>query len=75
VYVPALLANANAVAANEKTWGATIDGTHWTQQTFPYQAKCLRWINAQYQALSRADRARVDAVLADTGCEALQSTR
>lgn len=70
VYVPALLANARAVEAGDKTWGSTIDGAQWTQQTFPYQAKCLKWINEQYRALTGADRARVDAVLAGTGCEA-----
>ena len=71
VYVPALLANAKAVEAGEKTWESEIDGAPWTQQTFSYQAKCLRWINEQYNALSDLDRARVDAVLGGTGCEAL----
>ena len=71
VYVPALLANAKAVQAGDKTWESTIDGATWTQQTFPYQAKCLRWINEQYQALSAADQARVDIVLSGTGCEAV----
>ena len=71
VYVPALLANARAVQSGEKTWEAEIDGAPWTQQTFPYQAKCLKWINEQYRALGDDDRARVDAVLAGTGCEAM----
>ena len=71
VYVPALLANAKAVQAGEKTWEAEIDGAPWTQQTFPYQAKCLMWINEQYQALNPEDRARVDALLAGTGCESV----
>ncbi len=71
VYVPALLANANSVAAGEKTWNASIDGARWTQQSFSYQAKCLKWINEHYHALSATDRARVNAVLAGTGCEAL----
>lgn len=71
VYAPALLANARAVEAGEKTWETQIDGAPWTQQSFPYQAKCLRWIREQYQALSNADRSRVDAVLAGTGCDAL----
>jgi glutathione S-transferase len=71
VYVPALLANASAVEAGEKTWESEIDGSPWTQQTFPYQAKCLKWINEQYQALGNADRARVDALLDGTGCEAV----
>ncbi|MFK7976726.1 MAG: glutathione S-transferase N-terminal domain-containing protein [Halioglobus sp.] len=70
-YVPTLLANAKAVEAGEKNWETEIDGLPWTQQTFPYQAKCLRWINEQYHGLGEADRARVDAALSGTGCEAL----
>ena len=71
VYVPALLANARALAVGEKTWEAQIDGCSWTQQTFPYQAKCLKWINEDYQALSAADRDRVNQLLQGTGCEAM----
>jgi glutathione S-transferase len=71
VYVPALLANARASEAGEKSWETQIDGATWTQQTFPYQAKCLRWIREQYGALAESDRGRVDTVLAGTGCEAL----
>lgn len=70
-YVPAMLANAKAHSAGEKTWETEIDGLPWRQQTFPYQAKCLRWLNEQYQALDDVHRARVDAAWADTGCEAL----
>ncbi len=70
-YVPAMLKNAEAVAAGDKTWETEIDGALWTQQTFPYQAKCLRWINEQYAALDDASRQKVDAVLKGTGCEAL----
>lgn len=70
-YVPTMLANARAVEAGEKNWESEIDGLPWTQQTFPYQAKCLRWINEQYQLLGEADRVRVDAALEGTGCEAL----
>ena len=57
--------------AGEKTWETEIDGAQWTQRTFPYQAKCLRWINEHYQALSDTDRQRVDVVLDGTGCEAM----
>ncbi|NNL56768.1 MAG: glutathione S-transferase family protein [Pseudomonadales bacterium] len=71
MYAPALLANAKAVQAGEKTWEAEIDGALWSQQTFPYQAKCLKWINEQYQALGNEDRDRVDRILAGTGCEAI----
>ena len=69
VYVPALLANAKAVVAGEKTWEAEIGGLPWSQQTFPYQAKCLHWINRQYRALGDDSRARVDSLLEGTGCE------
>ena len=69
VYVPALLANARALQAGEKQWETEIDGARWTQQSFPYQGKCLQWINEQYRALSESDSQRVDALLAGTGCE------
>ena len=74
VYVPAQLANARAVAAGEKTWHAEIDNAPWTQQTFPYQAKCLRWTNERYQALNASDRASVDTLLEGTGVEAMLSS-
>jgi glutathione S-transferase len=71
VYVPALLANAKAVQAGEKSWAAQIDGQHWAQRSFPYQAKCLQWINEQFVALSDTDKIRVEALLDGTGCEPL----
>ena len=75
VYAPALLANAAAVQAGEKHWQAQIDGGNWSQQAFPYQAKCLGWINQQYRALSPQDAARVDGLLAGTGCETMLLAR
>jgi len=71
VYAPAQLANAKAVRAGEKTWQDQIDGAVWTQQSFPYQAKCLRWTNNCYHALGAHDRARVDALIAGTGVESM----
>lgn len=71
VYAPALIANAKALAAGEKKWQAQIDGGSWSQQSFPYQRKCLLWIIEQYQALSTDDRRRVDQLLAGTGCETM----
>ena len=71
VYAPALLANASALEAGEDQWETEIDGSRWTQQTFSYQAKCLQWINAEYQALSQTDRTRVDRTLEGTGCESI----
>jgi glutathione S-transferase len=69
VYAPALLANAQALQTGDKEWETEIDGARWAQQTFPYQGKCLHWINEQYQALNDADKQTVDGVLSGTGCE------
>ena len=71
VYAPAQLANARAVEAGQKHWECEIDGATWTQQTFPYQAKCLKWTNEHYRALSAIDKSRVDTLLDGTGCEAM----
>ncbi|MFT4519895.1 MAG: glutathione S-transferase [Halioglobus sp.] len=74
IYAPAQLANAHAAQAGDKTWTTEIDGAPWTQQTFPYQAKCLRWTNEHYQALSEPHRASVDTLLEGTGVEAMLSS-
>ncbi len=71
VYAPAQIANATAVARGEKNWACEIDGAPWEQPTFPYQAKCLQWTRDLYQALSEQDRARVNAIIAGTGIEAM----
>ena len=73
VYAPALLANAKALDKGDKTWQAPIDGSLWSQQTFAYQGKCLKWINSEYQQLSTTDKLKVDGLLAGTGCEVLLS--
>jgi glutathione S-transferase len=73
VYAPAQLANARAVEAGDATWACDIDGARWAQQTFPYQAKCLRWTNEHYRALGDTDRQRVDALLQGTGVETMLS--
>jgi len=68
-YAPAQLANARAVQQGEAEMHATIDGKPWQQPTFVYQAKCLGWLNAEYQALDSANQALVDQILAGTGCD------
>ncbi|GAA6151335.1 glutathione S-transferase family protein [Pseudoteredinibacter isoporae] len=70
-YVPALLANAQALMAGEKEWATDIDGQLWSQRSFPYQGKCLQWINEEYRQLSAHDQQRVSSWMAGTGCEAL----
>ena len=71
VYAPFLLANAEAVASGAERVDCEIDGRRWVQKPFPYQAKCLRWLRAERAALSSADGAALDALLAGTGSEAL----
>ena len=75
VYAPALLANAKALQAGEKTWQTTIDDVLWTQQTFPYQGKCLQWIQQAFANLSSSDQSKTQELLNATGCEALILSR
>lgn len=69
VYVPFLLANAQAAAAGQSDFETIIDGKRWTQPVFPYQAKCLLTLRAARDALSEDARQALDALLAGTGCE------
>jgi glutathione S-transferase len=71
VYVPVMIANAEAVARGATTVGTEVDGRPWTQTPFGYQAKCLQWLRASHAALPPSSRDQVDAILADTGCAAL----
>lgn len=70
-HTPALLANARALQAGEQTMHTTIDGTSWTQPVFPYQARCLQWINEAFRSLDAADRRRVLQMLDGTNCDSL----
>lgn len=70
-YAPVLLANAKAIMAGEDSFETEVDGRAWSQPSFPYQAKCLQWINEAFGALSDADQARVRELLDGTGCETL----
>lgn len=71
VYVPYLLANAQAVARGESQFEWTIDAKRWSQAVFPYQVKCLAALRQARANLSAPHRQTLDVVLAGTGCEAL----
>lgn len=71
VYVPFLLANADALEKGAERVECTIDGRPWVQRPFPYQGKCLRWLREEYAALTGSDRRCVDMLIAGTGCERL----
>ena len=70
-YVPVMMANAQALDQGLETVETTVEGKTWTQEPFPYQGKCLQWLRIEYARLSDEDRARVDQIIAGTGCEAL----
>jgi glutathione S-transferase len=67
VYPPVMLANAKAVMAGDPEVAATVDGQAWSQQPFPYQAKCLGWLREAHDALPAEARRTVDGVLAPAG--------
>jgi glutathione S-transferase len=67
VYPPVMLANAQAVMAGDPEVAATVDGQTWTQQPFPYQAKCLGWLREAHAALPAQARRTVERTLAPAG--------
>jgi len=71
MYVPALIANASAIMKGDETWETEIDGSLWTQKTFPYQAKCLNWLKDEYKNLASKNKKFIDNFLCETGCELL----
>jgi hypothetical protein len=71
VYPPVMLANAAAVAAKADEVRAEVDGEVWTQQPFPYQAKCLGWLRQSRADLSPKARQQVDGVLEPAGLSGL----
>jgi glutathione S-transferase len=70
-YAPFMVANAKALMAGEDEVVCGIVGGQYRQGAFKYQGKCLGWLREGYEALDDADRSRVDAALAGTGCEVL----
>ena len=68
-YIPTMIANSKAYKSGEKTWNTKIDDEVWEQKTFPYQAKCLKWIRDEFNDLEQDDKIKVNDFLIDTGCE------
>lgn len=66
VFLPWSTANAAALAAGEKTFGVTIDGKPFSQETQKYHAKSLAALKARYAAV--ADKAALDPILEAAGC-------
>ena len=72
-YVPYLIANSKALEAGQETWEAEIDGSIWSQGSFPYQAKCLTWVREEFSKLAHEDQKILIDLLENTGCRALIS--
>ncbi len=68
VYLPFLIANAEALAVGEQMLSLEAMGHGYTQGVFKYQAKCLADLRARYAALDASARAQIDPLLAETGC-------
>ena len=67
-YVPVMLANARAAAAGKPMVETEVEGLAWSQQTFPYQVKCVQWLRQSFAALGDDAQATVRAVLSESGC-------
>ena len=66
-----MIANAQALENGDEAWETEIDGVTWSQKTFPYQAKCLKWIREEFEILFEEDKAKVLEILDGSGCERL----
>ena len=70
-YVPLMIANARALMAKADTVNTSIEGKAWTQNAFPYQGKCLKWLREEFSSLDSNDQAAASNILERTGCVAL----
>lgn len=74
VYLPFLVANAEALAAGAETLRFEALGKAYEQGVFKYQAKCLGWLREALARVEGPARGRLEAVLRESGCwEALQA--
>jgi len=70
-YVPVMLANARAAAAGQATVETEVEGLPWSQQTFPYQVKCVQWLRQSFVALPPAAQVTIRGLLDAGGCTPL----
>ena len=71
VYIPCLIANAKAYEKGDEIWETSIDGALWKQKTFPYQAKCLKWIKMEFDKLTAKDKKSTLDLIGGSGCESI----
>ena len=65
------VADADAVMDSANQVSADVDGQAWSQQPFPYQAKCLGWLRQAHEDLPATARAQADAALGPAGLSGL----
>ena len=70
-YAPFLIANEQAIEAEEPELSCLIEGREYKQAPFAYQNKCLNWIREAFRQLSADDQQAVAQILNGTGCEVL----
>lgn len=68
IYLPFLSANAEALEEGRPRMTMNARGLPFSQRPFAYQVKCLETLKLRFAALSRFDRARIEPLLAETGC-------
>jgi glutathione S-transferase len=68
VYLPFLVANAEAFAEGLEQLKMKVWGLTYTLAPFKYQVKCLRQLRGKFAALDRHDRDALQPILARTGC-------
>ncbi len=70
-YLPCLMANAAALRSGQATFRYRAGGVELSQPTDRYQAKCLQAVLSAFAGLDHEARARLEPVLAETGCYSL----
>jgi glutathione S-transferase len=68
LYLPFLVANADAFAKGREQLYMEVWGLPYVLAPFKYQVKCLEQLRGKFAALSEADRAALKPVLERTGC-------
>jgi glutathione S-transferase len=68
LYLPFLVANAEAFAHGLEQLEMKVWGLPYTLAPFKYQVKCLRELRCKFAALDRHDRDALQPILARTGC-------
>ena len=66
LFLPWSVGNAAAIASGAEDFTVKLKGRDWTQKPQKYHAKSLAALRGKYSAL--ADKARLETILAATGC-------